>query len=612
MNRILLPVIIASHGHFAELLSSSRNDEDVARLVTLFLQEFGLATTHIHAPALSTQPVVAFLTLMLGRTRLDPTWTESLEIGNVEMVGYWAALAEEFETNEVPDGSNGIFEQVLSILVDNCEYRITPAHSKDTFIAICEHLTAPVTLNLLLPSLAALTPARQESIIFAVRCMREVMTARTTPEISRLFESDWGNVGTLISQGWESRQLARGLLLLTSSFAEAVPASRWQYMLSYSCEALGLPDEGIRHAAAGSVRGLCLDAPANVRIDKSLVFEGVRQVEMSQMQGVCEGFAVLAVKSGWGLDMLAWVLERVSRHGDFEEAIPVLLSVHRGFAYAGSVDEAVVVLDSDVFEGGDDECTRQLWSYIRTACAVGNEQVTSVCVVFALSRHAQAACSLVSLSQMDPMPGFTPTLAILMEFMSWFLSRDVLFSCQVTVATSIASRYGKTGGEQLPADFLTGVVWRSCTYLHNLHGCTENPDIVSSLCGYLNVLVDEYPGVLLSICESSWGPLVMECLKIEERFALKALLGFLARLAAAGDSCKPASVGLLGSRILQSVMENIAGQAALSMLPDFSTVLYRWVHRELANTLIDTARSMHKIPRRFYARFSPGKNSCRK
>lgn len=390
---------------------SISNILDVARLVTLFLQEFGLATTHIHAPALSTQPVVAFLTLMLGRTRLDPTWTESLEIGNVEMVGYWAALAEEFETNEVPDGSNGIFEQVLSILVDNCEYRITPAHSKgtsisnpvkecrdtfasyrrectDTFIAICEHLTAPVTLNLLLPSLAALTPARQESIIFAVRCMREVITARTTPEISRLFESDWGNVGTLISQGWESRQLARGLLLLTSSFAEAVPASRWQYMLSYSCEALGLPDEGIRHAAAGSVRGLCLDAPANVRIDKSLVFEGVRQVEMSQMQGVCEGFAVLAVKSGWGLDMLAWVLERVARHGDFEEAIPVLLSVHRGFAYAGSVDEAVVVLDSDVFEGGDDECTRQLWSYIRTACAVGNEQVTSVCVVFALSRHA--------------------------------------------------------------------------------------------------------------------------------------------------------------------------------------------------------------------------------
>jgi hypothetical protein len=185
---------------------------------------------------------------------------------------------------------------------------------------------------------------------------------------------------------------------------------------------------------------------------------------------------------------------------------------------------------------------------------------------------------MVTLTQMDPCPGFTPSMGLLLEFMSRILSMPSLYACFLSTAGAIASRYAGSD-MQLPDEFINGVMWRAVSFCTSLQVCTENPDIVASFCSYLNVLVEYYPANLVALAENSWAPLIVDCLVIQERFALKALLAFIARLVGSEPACRGVAVDMLGQKVLKHVIAGIGGGAALSLVVDYTLVLYRFVPR---------------------------------
>jgi hypothetical protein len=186
---------------------------------------------------------------------------------------------------------------------------------------------------------------------------------------------------------------------------------------------------------------------------------------------------------------------------------------------------------------------------------------------------------MLTLTQMDPCPGFSPSMPILLEFMSRILGMPTLYACYLSTAGAIASRYAgsKRPDMRLPDEFIYGVVRRGAGFFKSLEICTNNPDIIASFCSYLNVLIEHYPANLIATAESCWIPLVVECLVIQERFALKALLAFIARLVGSGPTCRSVVVDVLGRTVLQHVLKGIGGGAPLSLLVDYSLVLYRYV-----------------------------------
>lgn len=169
----------------------------------MFLVELGLASASLHASCLASGDalVVSYLQMMLQATRLDPSWTDSSFI-DTSLINYWASLEEEYSCGDVErsDASVSLFTQLLLIMLENVEYKLTPEHTKehksaflsyrreslDLFLAIHDHLGTDTVLSIILTSLTSLSILCQEARLFALKCMAESIPP-STAEIATLF-----------------------------------------------------------------------------------------------------------------------------------------------------------------------------------------------------------------------------------------------------------------------------------------------------------------------------------------------------------------------------------------------------------------------------------------